>query len=375
MDKKFCIISLMIPLSVGLFLVFILYLYDPLLFYHKPYFREETYSNDIRMQAKGIIKHYNFDSYILGTSMLGNTSAKEAKEKLGGEWVNISLAGSSLGERALVLGYALRKKPVKSVILSLDAIVGVSESESHFAFLYDDNELNDLKIYFNGKFIKCALLLSDSGGCKTTIKDTEDLASFGKDEQTNKRFGGIQNWFVDYKKVAQLLDLADAIKTNNFAKLQRTNAKDISRDKKYLDKFLLTFVRDYPQTNFYFIVPPYSRLNYNVYRLKKKSMTNSENFYTWSAVLTWLIGELESYPNAKIYGFDTLDYADNIANYSDLIHYNIDMNSMQLDAIRDNTHRLTSGNIEEYLKTMELKIQEYDVEPLVKIAKEALGEK
>ena len=375
MDKKFCIISLMIPLSVGLFLVFILYLYDPFLLYHKPYFREETYSSDIRMQAKGVIKHYNFDSYILGTSMLGNTSAKEAKEKLGGEWVNISLAGSSLGERALVLGYALRKKPVKSVILSLDAIVGVSESESYFAFLYDDNELNDLKIYINEKFIKCALLLSDSGGCKTTIKDTEDLASFGKDERTNKRLGGIQNWFVDYKKVGQLLDLADAIKTNNFAKLQRTNAKDISSDKKYLDKFLLTFVRDYPQTNFYFIVPPYSRLNYNVYRLKKKSMTNSESFYTWSAVLTWLIGELESYPNAKIYGFDTLDYADNIANYSDLIHYNIDMNSMQLDAIRDNTHRLTSGNIEEYLKTMELKIQEYDVEPLVKIAKEALGEK
>lgn len=374
MDKKFCIISLMIPLSVGLFLVFILYLYDPFLLYHKPYFREETYSSDIRMQAKGIIKHYNFDSYILGTSMLGNTSAREAKEKLGGEWVNLSLAGSSLSERALVLNYALRKKPVKSVILSLDAIVGVSESESYFAFLYDNNEFNDLKIYFNGRFIKCALSLSDRGGCKTTIKDTENFASFGRDEQTIKRLGGIQNWFVDYKKVAQLLDLADVIKRNDFAKLQRTNAKNISNDKKYFDKFLLTFVRDYPQTNFYFIVPPYSRLNYNVYRLRKKSMTNSESFYAWSAVLTWLIGELESYPNAKIYGFDTLDYADNIANYSDLIHYNIDMNSMQLDAIRDNTHRLTSENIEEYLKIMELKIQEYDVEPLVKIAKEALGE-
>ena len=103
-------------------------------------------------------------------------------------------------------------------------------------------------------------------------------------------------------------------------------------------------------------------------------MTNSEYFYTWVAVLTWLIGELEAYPNTKIYGFDTLDYADNIANYSDLVHYNIDMNSMQLDAIRDNTHRLTSENIEEYLKIMKQKIQEYDVEPLVKIAKEALGE-
>ncbi|RDU63681.1 MULTISPECIES: hypothetical protein [Helicobacter] len=374
MDKKFCIISLAIPLFVGLFLVLILYFYDPFLLYHKPYFREETYSDDIRMQAKGIIKHYNFDSYILGTSMLANTSAKEAKEKLGGEWVNLSLAGSSLAERALVLNYALRKKPIKSVILSLDAIVGISESGSYFAFLYDNNELNDLKIYFNGKFIKCALSLSNSGGCKMTIKDTEELASFRNDEQVNKRLGGIQNWFVDYKNVAQLLDLADVIRVNDFAKLQKVNVRDISNDKKYLDKFLLTFVRDYPQTNFYFIVPPYSRLNYNVYRLGKKPMTNSEYFYTWVAVLTWLIGELEAYPNTKIYGFDTLDYADNIANYSDLVHYNIDMNSMQLDAIRDNTHRLTSENIEEYLKIMKQKIQEYDVEPLVKIAKEALGE-
>ncbi|WP_416860394.1 hypothetical protein [Helicobacter ganmani] len=93
------------------------------------------------------------------------------------------------------------------------------------------------------------------------------------------------------------------------------------------------------------------------------------------STLLWLVSEIEKYPNATLYGFDDIDYADKIANYKDLTHYNIDMNSMQLDAIRDNTHRLTSENIEEYLKIMKQKIQEYDVEPLVKIAKEALGEK
>ncbi|WP_300673607.1 hypothetical protein [Helicobacter sp. UBA3407] len=118
MDKKFCIISLAIPLFVGLFLVLILYFYDPFLLYHKPYFREETYSDDIRMQAKGIIKHYNFDSYILGTSMLANTSAKEAKEKLGGEWVNISMSGSTFRERATAMRYLFGIKQPKQILYS-----------------------------------------------------------------------------------------------------------------------------------------------------------------------------------------------------------------------------------------------------------------
>ena len=85
MEKRFCIVALGIPLFVGILIILSLYFYDPFLLYHKPYFREEKFSSDMRMQAKGIIKHYDFDSYILGTSMLGNTSAKEAKEKLGGE--------------------------------------------------------------------------------------------------------------------------------------------------------------------------------------------------------------------------------------------------------------------------------------------------
>ena len=74
--------------------------------------------------------------------------------------------------------------------------------------------------------------------------------------------------------------------------------------------------------------------------------------------------------NIKIYGFDDLDYADNLGNYFDSTHYNDDMNSMQLDAIATQTHIVTSENIDAYLDTMEQKIYEYDIELPARIWKE-----
>jgi hypothetical protein len=55
----------------------------------------------MRQQAAGIINNYEFDSIILGTSMLENTSAKEAGEKLGGKFMNISLSGSNFTKEVL----------------------------------------------------------------------------------------------------------------------------------------------------------------------------------------------------------------------------------------------------------------------------------
>ena len=81
--------------------------------------------------------------------------------------------------------------------------------------------------------------------------------------------------------------------------------------------------------------------------------------------LKWFVEESAKYPNVKVYGFDDLDYADNLANYCDDTHYNVDMNSMQLDAIANGTHILTPQNIDSYLATMESKIKSYDISPLI----------
>lgn len=370
--KKYILLALGIPLPFIALFAINLYLYDPAQIFHKPYFRETTFFPDMRVSARGIIEHYDFDSYILGTSMLENTSAREAKEKLGGEWVNISMSGSTFKERAIVMQYLFGIKQPKQILYSLEYLTNAHNTirDNMPSKLYDDSKINDFTFYINDRFVLCSLVWNKAKHCVGDKQSNieESLVRWIEERDFAGKFGGIGNWIKPSLK---------AVLEYNMQKLQEKSAEKenlpIQAIQEEIVQDILKFVEQNKTTQFHFVIPTFSRLSYKL-NCKQGEIPESEAFMRFKEVVSWLVKKLESYPNAKIYGFDTLDYADNIANYNDLTHYNIDMNSMQLDAIRDNTHRLTSENIEEYLRTMELKIQEYDVEPLIKIAKEALGE-
>ena len=223
--------------------------------------------------------------------------------------------------------------------------------------MYDDNKINDLKIYLNSKTISCALRFSTSENC-VGKKDLENLISWLwiKDIVYYARFGGINKW-LENKDNEQIKDTIKELA--NMSDSPRYNPKpftdSIESNQKYLEENLLAFVRQNPSVKFSIIIPTYSRLFYRL----------NDNIYPKAKViLKWLVSQ--NLPNMKIYGFDDLPYADDIANYKDLTHYNIDMNSMQLDAIANGTHILTPQNIDSYLATMESKIKNYDIAPIIK---------
>lgn len=351
-------------------LVALLWLYDPLQIYHKPYFREITFFQDSRIQIKGIIKNYDFDSFIWGTSMLENTLAKEAEQKLCGKFANISSGSFTLNERAVILKYMFKHIQPKHFIFSLDIthlVISHTNDPKRFAFLYDNNELNDLKMYLNKKTISCALRLSTSEDC-VGKKDLENLISWlwGQDPsyKWKVRFGGIKQWlkypyenkgvnFTDFN--GGNLDIKDSVTMKNYLIYNPKPFIDsIQSNQKYLEENLLIFVRQNPSVKFSIVIPTYSRL---FYRLNDKIQPKAK------VILKWLVSQ--NLPNMQIYGFDDLDYADDIANYKDLTHYNVDMNSMQLDAIANGTHILTPQNIDSYLATMESKIKSYDISPII----------
>ena len=315
----------------------------------------------MRLAARGIIRYYDFDSVILGTSMLENTSAKEAGEKLGGKWVNLSLWGSAYNERAVILEYLFGYKKPQKIIYSLESFtIDTIKDSSRFDYLYDGNPLDDFKIYLNDKFMSCALEWKKSANC-IGRRDLEELLKWSNHEDLKILFGGFEKWLKYGKKetIAMLKNIKDApfvIKKDNF---------DLEKQRSYIQTYVLDFVAENPQTQFYFIVPTYSRLSYRI----GSGDFDNKVFYNRALNLKWFVQELEKYPNAKIYGFDTLDYADNVANYKDFTHYNVDMNSLHLDSIRGEKHILDSSNIDSYLKTMEDKIKNYDLKPFIEKAK------
>ncbi|WP_276883275.1 hypothetical protein [Campylobacter cuniculorum] len=369
--KKFIILTLLIPLPFIAMLLILLYIYDPYMFYHKPYFREETYMS-MRMVGKSIIDYYDFDSFILGTSMTGNTSSKEAEDKLGGKWVNLSMDGSTLSERKVFLNYILKlkKKEIKEIIYSLDSFalnLNVNNDTKKFDFLYNNNEnfFNGFRLYLNYKTILCALTYSSKEKCVgKKIEKIEDLPKWV--DEFHNRFG-FENWLKTYKKSNKKQLIDEILNTRAFFTQENI---DISQNQELIQKDLLSFIKDYPQIQFRLIIPTNSRFLYRVERGSRGYYNkNFILFSKYKAVLKWLIEETSKYPNVKIYGFDDLDYADDLRNYKDEAHYNIDMNSMHLDAIKNNTHILTTQNMDRYFELMEQKIRAYNLEPLIQIIK------
>ncbi|MCR6577707.1 hypothetical protein [Campylobacter insulaenigrae] len=358
--KKFVIYSLVIPLPFVLFLGVLLYVYDPLQLYHEPWFRKNTYYNDITISSKGIIDHNQFDSVIFGTSMLQNTSSAEASSKLGGKFINLSIGGSTFDQRKIILDYMLRKQIIKHLIISLDefTIMHIANQDmSRFSYLYDQNVYNDFKIYLNKKFIFCALKFSDNEKCVGSEDKLEDLPKWIKGQRARKRFGGVENWSKNIEEGVRE-DIKEIIQLYNGNYVHNYSIADLNVLKKNINIYIFDYAKMYPEIQFSLILPTYFRV------YQKMMQVDGQYYNQWLDLVKYIILKTKTFENVKIYGFDNLDYADNIANYMDLNHYNIDMNSMQLDAIKNQTHILTSENMEEYFKTMENKIKMYDIKSI-----------
>lgn len=369
--KTFVLWILVQACILGASVIGLLYVYDPLQLYHKPYFRETRFTDDTRVQDKGIIKHYNFTHYVLGSCMLQNILASEIQNKLGGSWVNLSMAGSSFDTRAVILRYLFEQKQPKHIVYSLDnfsLIAPVVGDNSSFDYLYDDNPYNDMKIYLNNKFLLCALTFSSAKIC-VGKPDLDMLLPWALIDESGftDLFGGFKNWtHHENYRVSSTMDILRDYKDSLFVKSQKNF--NITQTQEYIQTYLLDFIQEHPDTRFSLILPPYSLLHWRT--------TNPESLKQWQQAVAWLVGEIENLPNATIYGFDDmLSYTADIANYMDPEHYNIDMNRIFIKAIKNGEHILTPQNINAYLQNMEEHVAGYDLTPLATIAKQAAQEK
>ena len=362
--KKYLLL-LLIPIPLFIAFGILAYIYDPLQIYHKPYFRENTFFRDMRLSAKGIIKNYDFDSYVLGSSMLENTSSQEATMRIGGNWANISMSGSNFYERSLVLDYILSNQTPRDIIYSLDSFKFsdyVLQYGKEFETLYDDNSFNDFKIYLLDYFLRCFVTFSQECSGVVKLENLDLLINWYQMDFYRSRFGGRINWINYYTGD----EIKKALKELYIARENRVfiGNTDISQNVKDLQKFVIKHIKNHPNTNFHLVLPTHFRPYFRA--------TPSDDFTKWSATIKWLVFELEKYPNAKVYGLDLLDYADDITKYKDNQHYAPDMNSIQLYSIAQKINILTPQNVDAYFMFMQEKINAYNVEPLINILEQAL---
>ncbi|WP_297575556.1 hypothetical protein [uncultured Campylobacter sp.] len=357
-------IALFFTLFFALFFITVRH-YDPLKIWHINKNYSQYLQINMRQQAAGIINNYDFDSAILGTSMLVNTSAKEANEILGGRFFNISMQASNFYERSFVLQYAIDKKKLKKVLYSLDtySIINsdISNNKGLKECVYDKNPLNDFEIYLNDRYIMCLFTFMKIKGCKGEKADFDRPNKWCDNVLYQNRFGGIDNWLKNKNKnqiratFEDVLDAIKEIKANN-TEYDKDVDKKMKNSKKYIDDYIVKFVKESPKTEFLMFIPPYSRIENSILVRYKKS-----DYKILYDGLKYLVEISSKYPNLKIYAWGDMDFVDDIANYMDLTHYSPKINSKMLLWIKEDKGLLTLENFDKYWETFTKKSMEFDI--------------
>jgi len=329
--------------------------------------KNEFFIKEMRFQSAAIINKFSFDSAIVGTSMAENFNASEANEKLGGIFQNLSLSGSLLGERKVLLDYLLTKKNIKTLIISIDGVTGVQRNQGipikSWAFLYNKIYLDDFTLYTNKKYqryISCHSIFESEvsnfvfGECPENkiSSRVEGLTEWQSSPNHNSRFGGIEKW-IEYKNNDQVLTSIEQINTASNLIQEKSVGEKTSINKLYdpeeFSKNIIPLIKKYPKTRFILFFPPYS-----IFRFAINSQTKLGVFLQYKELVRRVVLETGVYSNAEVYWFADKDFIKDISNYKDLTHYSSYYNSVFLGEFSKKHSIIDASNYQRLLDKLEV---------------------
>jgi hypothetical protein len=328
---------------------------DPYRVYHESWLENDYFMIDTRKSSVGIIRNAEFDSIILAASMGQNLSPPEASSALNGLFVNLSMLGSKLVEKSVVLGYTLKNKKIKTAIISLDGIGAYGEVQrstplDSSLFLYNDNKVDDIQLYlgFNSiGFLFCGNKLFKQQCPGTSLLDNLTV----RPEFYEKRFGVSGDGFNNPTKerISVLKEILEEVDTRSKPKPFDANmvVRNLKRYEFVFKDSMLGYVNSYPETNFYFYLPPCSRVNDALL-----AQYDPTGLMIYNKSVKVVADALEKYSNAKLFGFGEFSFVDDLANFMDMCHYHKKIDSAMLKWIKDGKGELLSENLPHYFSNI-----------------------
>ena len=326
----FCIIGILFVLMIN---ASIIYYTDPFFHYHKPYDWISYTLNNQRYQNNGILRNFDYDAIITGTSMVENFRTSEFDKIFDAASVKTCFSGASYKEINDNLSKALSYNPkVKYIVRCLDSdkILDSYDYMKDFdypIYLYDDLLYNDVNYVLNKTvFFNSAI---------QTIEKSID-------KKKSTTFDDYSAWYKRYK-----FGKEEVLKT--YSRINQKNEVSFSDSKKEnINKTITQNVTDlasqYPTTNFYIFFPPYSIYYWDGQLLRGTLKTRLE-------AIEYAMSLLVEYDNIHVYSFmNEYDFITNLDNYKDFIHYSEKINSQMLIWMKEGHDLITKDNYKDYMQ-------------------------
>lgn len=317
---------------LGLFASITIYV-DPLFHYHAPTEGIQYPLYDERYMNYGIVKHFEYDSIITGTSMTQNFKTSQWDSYFGTQSIKTPFAGASYKEVNDLLECAFEHNDsIRMVMRSLDPTMLIMEKdemdyEDYPDYLYDNNIFNDVN-YILSKDI--------------FFQFTEYVRTFMLLGGNSTDFDTYKNWSGQYQYDENLVKESFVRREKKIEEAILTK-DDKRKIEENLEANVLKLIRENPDTEFYLFFPPYSILYWDDLSQDGELLRRLEAHQI-------VIETLLEYDNITPFSFfDDIEIICNLNYYKDSLHYNQEISDRIIEQMAKGKNILTKDNYKKYM--------------------------
>ena len=323
---------------------------DPYFHYHKPLDSLQYPISNERYQNNGIVKHFEYDAVITGTSMTQNFKTSEFDEIFHVNSVKVPFSGASYKEINDNLTIAVESNPnIKIILRGLDYNRLLDEkNEMRYDmdfypwYLYDDVPYNDVKYIFN----------------KTVLfQTTLGVLEYTRDGGKTTDFDEYSNWMECSTFGKETVD-ATYTRADRIDVLEQLSTEDYKNINENVTQNITELADAHPEIDFYLFFTPYSIYYWdslNQMGILEKQLEAEK----------YVIELLLLHDNIHLFSFFTeFDMICNLDNYKDIAHYGENVNSQILLWMLEGKHEITRENYQEYCQVMKNFYTNYDYDAL-----------
>lgn len=346
MTVKKWTIGVVVSIVVTLFLFSgIMYYLDPLLRYGAEsapltyYSYTELYSNP------GIARNYEYDSVMVGTSMIENTDVDLCDELLGTNMVRLPYSGGTSYNMTTILDICFESdNDIKSVYWELDEFQLLnSATEPRYplpTYLYENSHKSDLSYLLNLDIFYHYAVNDIIGTLRGQIQSAERR--------------GVE-LYGDYGKEAML----STYSRPEIAEIKYEFEGSSMQKKLFANMDNITGeIESHPDTEFNIFMVPFSILYWD------NELRNGK-FDATVECLKYALGVLVTYDNVNVYYYQNdEEIMTNLDNYKDYSHYGSWINDTITRYLSEEKNRLTKENYEQYVDEFSSFIYSYDFESI-----------
>lgn len=341
--KAFFIAAFIMLAATG----FLVVLLDPFYHYHKPLGSMKAVVTKSEYQCIGTIRHFDYDSILMGSSIAENYNNHWFDEAFGGTTIKgIKSAGTTV-ELLYYLKEAFAAQDLKNVYYCLDVSALESDPNEVFPderfplYLFNNNPFDDVKYIWNKDVIFESIPYQIASGLQADFDE------------------GLSYCWIEGKSFATDIALShyyrqepSGVQIPLDEGMDRVN-QNLSMIKEQVEK--------HPDTRFRFIFSPFSILWWDESYLEGSL---DHRLY----VLQEAIGSLLAYENVEIYFYmNEEEIVTNLDNYMDNVHFSQEINLYVVEQMAVGHGKLTKDNYCDALLDMKRIVEKAELNQFPKL--------